>query len=50
MTVFLAGMAGHRARVIPAVVIAVCLTALSVLIFVIALQLRLPYFGPWLQG
>ena len=50
VTVFLAGMAGHRARVIPAVVIAVCLTALSVLIFVIALQLRLPYFGPWLQG
>jgi hypothetical protein len=50
VTVFLAGMAGHRARVIPAVVIAVCLTALSVLLFVIALQLRLPYFGPWLQG
>jgi len=50
VTVFLAGMAGHRARVIPAVVIAVCLTALSVLIFVIGLQLRLPYFGPWLQG
>jgi hypothetical protein len=50
VTVFLAGMAGHRARVIPAVVIAACLTALSVLIFVIVLQLRLPYFGPWLQG
>ncbi len=50
VTVFLAGMAGHRARVVPAVVIAACLTALSVLIFVIALQLRLPYFGPWLQG
>ena len=50
VTVFLAAMAGHRARVIPAVVIAGCLTALSVLIFVILLQLRLPYFGPWLQG
>ena len=50
VTVFLSGMAGHRARVIPAAVIAVSLTALSVLIFVILLQLRLPYFGPWLQG
>ncbi len=50
VTVFLSAMAGHRARVIPAVVIAGSLTALSVLIFVIALQLRLPYFGPWLQG
>jgi hypothetical protein len=50
VTIFLAAMAGHRARVIPAVVIAASLTALSVLIFVILLQLRLPYFGPWLQG
>ena len=50
VTVFLSAMAGHRARVIPAAVIAVSLTALSVLIFVIVLQLRLPYFGPWLQG
>jgi hypothetical protein len=49
-TVFLAAMAGHEARVIPAVVIAACLTALCVLIFVVVLQLRLPYFGPWLQG
>ena len=50
VTVLLSALAGHRARVIPAVVIAACLTALSVLIFVIVLQLRLPYFGPWLQG
>jgi Tripartite tricarboxylate transporter TctB family len=50
VTVFLAAMAGRNARVIPAVVIAASLTALSVLIFVIVLQLRLPYFGPWLQG
>ncbi len=50
VTVFLSALAGHRARVIAAVVIAGCLTALSVLIFVILLQLRLPYFGPWLQG
>ena len=50
ITVFLSALAGHRAKVIPAVVIAACITALSVLIFVITLQLRLPYFGPWLQG
>jgi hypothetical protein len=50
VTVLLSAMAGRNARVIPAVVIAGSLTALSVLIFVIVLQLRLPYFGPWLQG
>ena len=50
VTVFLSAMAGRNARVIPAAVIAASLTALSVLIFVIVLQLRLPYFGPWLQG
>jgi hypothetical protein len=50
VTVFLAAMAGRMARVIPSAVIAASLTALSVLIFVIVLQLRLPYFGPWLQG
>ncbi len=48
VTVFLAAMAGRQARAIPAVIIAACLTALSVLIFVIVLQLRLPYFGDWL--
>jgi len=36
--------------VIPAVVIAASLTALSVLIFVVLLQLRLPLVGPWLGG
>jgi hypothetical protein len=50
ISVFLTALAGHRARVIPAAIIAASLTALSVLIFVILLQLRLPYFGPWLQG
>ena len=50
VAVFLSALAGHRVRVVPAVVIAGCLTALSVLIFVVALQLRLAYFGPWLQG
>ncbi|WP_222262946.1 tripartite tricarboxylate transporter TctB family protein [Modestobacter marinus] len=47
VTVFLSAMAGRHARVVPAVVTSAALTALSVLIFVIALQLRLPYFGPW---
>ena len=50
VTVFLAGLAGRSARVIPAAVIAACLTALSVLIFVYVLQLRLPLVGPWLGG
>jgi len=50
VTVLLAGLAGRSARVIPAVVIAVSLTALSVLIFVVLLQLRLPLVGPWLGG
>jgi len=48
VSVFLSAMAGHRARVIPAVVIAAALTALCVLIFIVGLQLRLPYFGTWL--
>lgn len=50
VTVFLAAMAGRRARVIPALVISASLTALSVLIFVYVLQLRLPLVGPLLQG
>ncbi|MDT0277542.1 tripartite tricarboxylate transporter TctB family protein [Blastococcus goldschmidtiae] len=50
VTVLLAGLAGRNARVIPAVVIAASLTALSVLIFVYGLQLRLDLFGPWLGG
>lgn len=50
VTVFMTAMAGRGARVIPAAVISASLTALSVLIFVVVLQLRLPYFGPWLEG
>lgn len=50
VSVFLAAMAGRRARPVPALIISVSLTALSVLIFVTVLQLRLPYFGTWLQG
>lgn len=50
VSVLLAAFAGRGVRVIPAVVIAGSLTALSVLIFVVALQLRLPLVGPWLGG
>jgi hypothetical protein len=44
----LASFARSRTRPIEAVVIAVGLTVLSVLIFVVALQLRLSLVGPWL--
>ena len=50
VTVLLAGLAGRSARLIPSAVIAASLTALSILIFVYVLQLRLPLFGPWLGG
>lgn len=50
VTVLLAGLADRKARLVPAVVIAASLTALSVLIFVYVLQLRLPLVGPWLGG
>lgn len=50
VSVTMAALAGRSVRVIPAVVIAACLTALSVLIFVVLLQLRLPLVGPWLGG
>lgn len=48
--VLFATFAGRGVRPVPAVVIAASLTALSVLIFVYALQLRLALFGPWLGG
>ena len=48
VAVFMSAMAARAARVIPAAVLAGSLTALSILIFVIVLQLRLPLFGPWL--
>jgi hypothetical protein len=50
VAVLLAGLAGRGARLVPSVVIAASLTALSVLIFVYVLQLRLSLFGPWLGG
>ena len=50
VAVLLAVFAGRNVRPVPALVIAASLTALSVLIFVYALQLRLPLVGPWLGG
>jgi hypothetical protein len=50
VTTLLAALAGHRTGVVAAVVIAGGLTALCVLIFVMALQLPLPLVGPWLGG
>ncbi len=47
VTALVAGFAGRRSGVVAPVVIAVGLTAVSVLIFVEALQLPLPLFGPW---
>jgi len=44
----LAGFAEPRAGVVWPIAISIGLTALSVLIFVVGLQLRLPLLGPWL--
>jgi Tripartite tricarboxylate transporter TctB family len=44
----LAALASSRTGILAAVAIAAGLTVLSVLIFVLALQLRLPLLGPWL--
>jgi hypothetical protein len=48
LTALLAGFSGRRSGVVWPVVIAVGLTITSVLIFVVALQLPLPLFGPWI--
>ena len=47
VTTLLSAFAGHRTGVVAAAVIAAGLTILCILIFVTALQLRLPLFGPW---
>jgi hypothetical protein len=44
----LASFSSERVSIVKSLVIAVGLTALSVLIFVVGLQFRLPVFGPWL--
>lgn len=48
VTTLLSAFAGHRTGVVAAAVIAGGLTTLCVLIFVMALQLRLPLIGPWI--
>ena len=50
VTTFIAALAGHRNGPLRALIIAGCLTALSLGIFVGLLQLRLPLFGDWLGG
>ena len=50
VTVFLASMADRDARVLPAALVALSVTVLCAVIFVYALQLRLPLVGPWLGG
>ena len=44
----LAALARSQTTVREALIIAVALTALSVVIFIVALQLRLPLVGPWI--
>lgn len=48
VTALLTALASYRTGILAAVAIAVGLTVLCVLVFVLALQLRLPLFGPWL--
>jgi hypothetical protein len=48
VTTLLAALAGHRTGVVAAAVISGGLTLLCVLIFVMALQLRLPLLGTWI--
>jgi Tripartite tricarboxylate transporter TctB family len=50
VSVLLAALAGRGVRVLPAVVIAASLTAMSVFVFVVLLQLRMSLVGPWLGG
>lgn len=46
--ILLAALARSRTPIREVVIIAVGLTALSVVIFIVALQLRLPLVGPWI--
>ena len=48
VTALLTALASYRTGILAAAAIAAGLTVLCVLIFVLALQLRLPLFGPWL--
>jgi hypothetical protein len=49
VTALLAALASSRTGILAAVAIAAGLTVLCVLVFVLALQLRLPLVGPWLS-
>jgi hypothetical protein len=48
LTALLAGLAGHRPGVVAPIVIAGGLTVTCVIVFIVALQLRLPLVGPWI--
>ncbi len=48
VTALLTALASYRTGVLAAVAIAAGLTVLCVVVFILALQLRLPLFGPWL--
>jgi Tripartite tricarboxylate transporter TctB family len=50
VTVLLTALASYRTSILTAVAIAAGLTVLCVLVFVVALQLRLPLLGPWLSS
>jgi hypothetical protein len=47
-TTFVAALARQRTSPLSALVIAIGLTAASVLIFIVLLRLRLPLWGPWI--
>jgi Tripartite tricarboxylate transporter TctB family len=49
VTALLAALASSRIRLLTAVAVAATLTLASTLIFVVALQLRIPLWGPWLE-
>jgi hypothetical protein len=48
VSALLTALASNRTGILAAVAIAAGLTVLCVLVFLLALQLRLPMFGPWL--
>jgi uncharacterized membrane protein YidH (DUF202 family) len=50
VTTFIAAIADRRTSLRDAALIAIGLTVLCVLVFVVLLQLRLPLLGPWLGG
>ena len=50
VTSFLAALGGYKVNLVLALATALGLTVLCYLIFILALQLRLPLYGPWLGG